>query len=85
MEKIRDNFWIGLVAGVVVYALCSFLLGLIPWGEGVPANTPFLLASFPGIILFRMCLVKWKKEKLGKGVMFVTCLALFVILILTIR
>ncbi|MCQ2302153.1 MAG: hypothetical protein MJZ94_05965 [Bacteroidales bacterium] len=83
--KIKDNFWIGLGLGVAIYALVGFLLSLIPWGESVPANTPFLLASFPGIILFRMCLVKWKKESLGKGIMLVTILALFVILILTLR
>lgn len=83
--KIKDNFWIGLAFGVAIYALVGFLLSLIPWGESVPANTPFLLASFPGIILFRMCLVKWKKESLGKGIMLVTILALFVILILTLR
>ena len=83
--KIKDNFWIGLGLGVAIYALVGFLLSLIPWGENVPANTPYLLASFPGIILFRMCLVKWKKESLGKGIMLVTILALFVILILTLR
>ena len=83
--KIKDNFWIGLGLGVAIYALVGFLLSLIPWGESVPANTPYLLASFPGIILFRMCLVKWKKESIGKGIMLVTILALFVILILTLR
>lgn len=83
--KIKDNFLLGLGIGIAIYALVGFLLSLIPWGEGVPANTPFLFASFPGIILFRMCLVKWKKEQLGKGIMAVTCLALFVILILTLR
>lgn len=83
--KIKDNFWMGLLIGTVVYALVGFLLSLIPWGDGVPANTPYLIASFPGIILFRMSLVKWKKESLGKGIMLVTILALFVILILTLR
>ena len=83
--KIKDNFWIGLAIGAAIYALFSFLLRFIPWGDSVPANTPYLLASFPGIILFRMCLVKWKKEQIGKGVMAITCLALLVILILTLR
>lgn len=83
--KIKDNFLHGLGFGVAIYALVGFLLSLIPWGESVPANTPYLLASFPGIILFRMCLVKWKMEKLGKGIMLVTILALFVILIITLK
>ena len=83
--NIKDNFWLGFGLGAAIYALVGFLLSLIPWGAGVPANTPYLIASFPGIILFRMCLVKWKKEQLGKGLMAITCLALFVILILTLR
>ncbi len=83
--KIKDNFPLGLALGAAIYVVVGFLLSLIPWGAGVPANTPYLLASFPGIILFRMCLVKWKKEQLGKGIMAVTCLALFVILILTLK
>lgn len=82
--RINDNFWLGLGAGAAIYVLVGFLLSLIPWGAGVPANTPLLLASFPGIILFRLSLVRWKKERLGKGIMLVTILALFVILVLTL-
>ena len=69
--KIKDNFWLGMLIGAAVFALCFLLLSLIPWGEAYH-RAPYLLAFIPGIILFRMSLVKWNMEKCGKGILLVT-------------
>lgn len=79
--RIKDNFWLGLLVGAAVFALFFLLLWLIPWGEAY-ARAPFLLAFIPGILLFRMALVKWNLEKLGKGILLVTLAGLLLVFFL---
>ena len=79
--RIKDNFWLGLLVGAAVFALFFLLLRWLPWGENY-ARAPFLLAFIPGILLFRMALVKWNMEKLGKGVLLVTLAGLLAVFFL---
>lgn len=79
--KIKDNFWIGILIGAAVCALCYFLLSLIPWGEPYH-KAPFLLAFIPGIILFRMSMVKWDLERCGKGILIVNLIGLLLVFFL---
>lgn len=79
--KIKDSFWIGLLIGAAVCALCYFLLSLVPWGEEFK-RAPFLLAFIPGIILFRMSMVKWNMERCGKGILLVNLVGLFLVFFL---
>ena len=79
--RIKDSFWIGLLIGAAVFALCFFLLSLIPWGEAF-ARAPYLLAFIPGIILFRMALVKWNMEKMGKGILIITFVGMLLVFFL---
>lgn len=79
--KIKDSFWIGLLIGAAVCVLCYFLLSLIPWGEAY-SRTPFLLAFIPGIVLFRMSLVKWNLERCGKGILIVNVIGLLLVFFL---
>jgi len=76
--KIKDNFFLGLLFGAVAFGITYLLLSLIPWGEKIP-SAPFLLAFIPGIILMRMMLVKWKYDKMGKGVFFVTFVGMLLV------
>lgn len=79
--KIKDNFWLGLLMGAAVFALCFFLLSLIHWGEAY-VRAPYLLAFIPGIILFRMAMVKWNMERCGKGILVVNCIGLLLVFFL---
>ncbi len=79
--RIKDNFWLGLLIGAAVFALCFFLLSLIHWGEAY-ARAPYLLAFIPGIILFRMAMVKWNLERCGKGILIVNCIGLLLVFFL---
>ena len=63
------------------FALVFLLLSLFPWGQAF-TRAPYLLAFIPGIILFRMCLVKWNMEKCGKGILIVTLLGLLLVFFL---
>lgn len=78
---VKDNFWLGLLVGAAVFALCFFLLRLIPWGDAYQ-RAPYLLAFIPGIILFRMAMVKWNMEKWGKGILLVTLVGLLAVFFL---
>lgn len=79
--RIKDNFWLGLLIGAAVFALVYLLLSLIPWGQAY-TRAPYLLAFIPGIVLFRMCLVKWDMEKCGKGILIVTLVGLLLVFFL---
>ena len=79
--RIKDNFWLGMLIGAAVFALFFLLLSLIPWGEAYH-RAPYLLAFIPGIILFRMSLVKWNMEKCGKGILLVTFVGMLLVFFL---
>lgn len=79
--NIKDRYWLGLLIGAALFALCYLLLSLISWGEAYH-RAPFLLAFVPGIILFRMAMVKWDMEKTGKGILLVTFVGMLLVFFL---
>ena len=82
--EIKDNFWLGLLAGAASFGLCFFLLSLINWDSlGAFSNrAPYLLAFIPGVVLFRMMLVKWNLDKMGRGVLAVTIVGMLLVFFL---
>ncbi len=84
LMKIKDSFWLGLLAGAASFGLFYLLLSLVNWEKlGIfAARAPFLLAFIPGVILFRMMLVKWNLEKMGKGVLAVTVVGMLLVFFL---
>ena len=82
--KNKDNFWLGLLIGAASFGLFFLLLSLVNWESlGIFANrAPFLLAFIPGVILFRMMMVKWNLEKMGKGVLAVTVVGMLLVFFL---
>lgn len=79
--RIKDTFWLGLLVGAAVFALCFLALYFIPWGEAY-RRAPYLLAFIPGIVLFRMAMVKWNMEKMGKGILAVTFVGMLLVFFL---
>ncbi len=79
--RIKDSFWIGLLIGAAVFALFFLLLSLFSWGEAYK-RAPYLLAFIPGIILFRMAMVKWNMERTGKGILIVTFVGMLLVFFL---
>ena len=73
-----------MLVGAASFGLFFLLLSLINWESlGIFANrAPFLLAFIPGIILFRMMMVKWNLEKMGKGVLAVTIVGMLLVFFL---
>lgn len=82
--KIKDSFWLGLLVGLASFGLTFLLLYFINWESiGIFAQrAPFLLAFIPGIILFRMMMVKWNLEKMGKGMLAVTFVGMLLVFFL---
>ena len=79
--KLKDTFWLGLLVGLAVFAMCYLILSLFSWGEAYH-RAPFLLSFIPGIILFRMAMVQWEMEKTGKGILVVTCVGMLLVFFL---
>ena len=79
--KIKDSFWLGLLIGAASFGLFYLLLSLIPWGEAY-GRAPFMLAFIPGVVLFRMALVKWNYERIGRGILAVTIVGMLLVFFL---
>ena len=82
--KIKDNFWLGLLAGAASFGLFFLLFSLIPWESlgRFSVRAPYLLAFIPGVVLFRMMLVKWNCERIGKGILLVTVIGMLLVFFL---
>lgn len=82
--KIKDNFWIGLLARAACFGLFFLLLSLVNWESlgAFSVRAPYLLAFIPDVVLFRMMLVKWKLDKMGRGVLAVTILGMLMVFFL---
>ena len=82
--KIKDNFWIGLLVGAASFGLFFLLLSLVNWDAlgAFSHRAPYLLAFIPGIVLFRMMLVKWDLDKMGRGVLVVTVVGMLLVFFL---
>ena len=82
--KIKDSFWLGLLAGAASFGLFFLLLSLVNWEKlGIFAErAPYLLAFIPGVVLFRMMLVKWNLEKMGKGILAITVVGMLLVFFL---
>ena len=79
--KIKDSFWLGLLVGAASFGLFYLLLSLFHWGEPY-GRAPFMLAFIPGIILFRMALVKWNYDRIGRGILAVTVIGMLLVFFL---
>ena len=82
--KIKDNFWLGLLTGAASFGLFFVLLSLINWESlgAFSVRAPYLLAFIPGVVLFRMALVKWNYERIGRGILAVTIVGMLLVFFL---
>lgn len=82
--KIKDNFWLGLLAGALCFGLTFLPLYFVNWEKlGIFRDrAPFLLAFIPGVVLFRMMVVKWNLEKMGKGILAFTVIGMLLVFFL---
>jgi hypothetical protein len=81
MDKLKDNFFLGLLLGVLVpmvsYALIMSLLELVLDNNPLRLSTMQVIAIFNNFPIFRNLLLKHKKDKLGRGMMFSTFVLAF--------
>ena len=70
--------------GAASFGLFFLLLSLVNWEKlGIFAErAPYLLAFIPGVVLFRMMLVKWNLEKMGKGILAITVVGMLLVFFL---
>lgn len=81
MDKLKDNFFLGLLLGVLVpmvsYALIMSLLELVLDSNPLRLSTMQVIAIFINFPIFRNLLTKYKKDKLVRGMLFSTFILAF--------
>ena len=86
LKKLPDNFLLGIVSGmgslflfyIVIAGIRQLAVNHYQNEYLFMAPKVQLFAIFLNVLLFRFTVVSMDKEKLGKGILFVTVLASFV-------
>jgi hypothetical protein len=81
MDKLKDNMLLGIVIGALVpfvsYAIILTLLEMIVEKNPLRESTMQVIALFINFPLFRTVLTKYKKDKLGRGMLLSTFVLAF--------
>tara|TARA_B100000780_G_scaffold263588_1_gene217579 strand:- start:2777 stop:3055 length:279 start_codon:yes stop_codon:yes gene_type:complete len=76
MDKLKDNVFIGIILGALIpmvsYALILSLLELTLNENPLRVSTMQVIAIFINFPIFRNILTKYKKDKLGRGMLLST-------------
>jgi presenilin-like A22 family membrane protease len=85
-KRINDSFAFGLLAGLISLVLFYFLFTAVRtllinyYGNPYILRPPVvqLLTMLVNIIIFRLMMINYGREKTGKGLLFVTVLSTFI-------
>lgn len=76
MDKLKDNLLLGIVVGALVpfvsYTIILTLLAVVVDENPLRESTMQVIALFVNFPLFRTVLTKYKKDKLGRGMLLST-------------
>lgn len=76
MDKLKDNFFFGVIIGALVpfisYLIVFNLLAFVVDENPLRESTMQVIAIFVNFPLFRSVLTKYKKDKLGRGMLLST-------------
>jgi len=76
MDKLKDNIFLGIIIGAIIpmvsYALILSLLELTLAENPLRFSTMQVIAIFINFPIFRKILTKYKKDKLGRGMLLST-------------
>ncbi len=89
----KDSFWLGIILGILMPAVCFGILYLLNitlfvnrvTGQSVFRITTMLIISLiPNAIALRLYLVNLKADKSGRGILFVTFVFAIIFMILNL-
>jgi hypothetical protein len=86
IRRIPDNFFLGAVLGIFFLAVSYFLLYNLRLLFVAHYDNPYLFAEprtqlfsiLANLIFFRFMVVNFKKESMGKGILFSTVIIAFI-------
>lgn len=72
----KDSFIVGFIGALLIFIVLYSILNLFTdfayFSQSRDSLWVYMLSLIPDLILARFMLVKWNKEKTGKGMMLVT-------------
>ena len=76
----KDNFFIGLIAAIVIffvlYSIINLFTGFPYFSQDRDSLWVYIISIIPNILLSRFMLVNWNMEKTGRGMMFISLIGL---------
>jgi hypothetical protein len=80
----KDSFIVGFIGALLIFIVLYSILNLFTdfayFSQSRDSLWVYMLSLIPDLILARFMLVKWNKEKTGKGMMLVTLLGIILIM-----
>ncbi|MBO7286850.1 MAG: hypothetical protein J6U85_01330 [Bacteroidales bacterium] len=80
----KDSFIVGFIGALLIFIVLYSILNLFTdfayFSQSRDSLWVYMLSLIPDLILARFMLVKWNKEKTGKGMMLVTLLGIILVM-----
>lgn len=80
----KDSFIVGFIGALLIFIVLYSILNLFTdfayFSQSRDSLWVYMLSLIPDLILARFMLVKWNKDKTGKGMMLVTLLGIILIM-----
>ncbi len=80
----KDSFIVGFIGALLIFIVFYSILNLFTdfayFSQSRDSLWVYMLSLIPDLILARFMLVKWNKEKTGKGMMLVTLLGIILVM-----
>jgi hypothetical protein len=80
----KDSFIVGFIGALLIFIVLYSILNLFTdfayFSQSRDSLWVYMLSLIPNLILARFMLVKWNKEKTGKGMMLVTLLGIILVM-----
>ncbi len=80
----KDSFIVGIIGALLIFIVLYSILNLFTdfayFSQSRDSLWVYMLSLIPDFILARFMLVKWNKEKTGKGMMLVTLLGIILVM-----
>ncbi len=85
----KDNFFIGLIAAVVIFFVLYSLLNLFTdsayFSQSRDSMWVYMVPLIANILLSRFMFVKWDMEKTGRGMMFISLIGVLLTMYLVLK
>ena len=85
----KDNFFIGLIAAIVIFFVIYSFVNLFTdfpyFSQNRDSLWVYMISIIPNVLLSRFMLVSWNMEKTGRGMMFISLIGILLTMYIVLK